>query len=153
MVMEENAADEAPRPDLAAMVLPLGRALLAAERPVLDAHGVTMWAYSVLLSLGKRPARTQAALAESIGADKTRIIPVLDDLEARELIRRRPDPEDRRARLLSLTPEGRRVRDAVRSEIQSNEERLLAQVPAADRAGFLRTLQYLATLPDLRPPA
>jgi DNA-binding MarR family transcriptional regulator len=134
------------RPDLAAMVVPLGRSLMAAEQPVLDAHGLTMWAYAVLLRLdenGSTPIRTQAALAESVRADKTRIIPVLDDLAARGLLDRRPDPQDRRVRLLSLTPEGRRLRETVQSAIQEGEERLLARLPAADREGFLRGLRLL----------
>lgn len=154
--MAENAADRGAtsegrptRPDLAAMIVPLGRALVAAEQPILDAHGLTMWAYSVLLHLDETPIRTQAALAEAIRADKTRIIAVLDDLETRELIRRQPDPEDRRVRLLSLTAEGRRLRDAVQTAIQQGEERLLARLPAADRAGFLKGLQALSTLPEL----
>ncbi|MEZ0066969.1 DNA-binding MarR family transcriptional regulator [Streptacidiphilus sp. MAP12-20] len=137
------------RPDLAAMMVPLGRALMAAEQPILDAHGVSMWAYAVLLRLDATPLRTQAALAEAIGADKTRIIAVLDDLAARGLISREPDPLDRRVRLLALTPEGRRVRDAVQAAIQIGEERLLGRLPAADRAAFLRGLQALAALQDL----
>ncbi|MEW1753882.1 MarR family winged helix-turn-helix transcriptional regulator [Streptomyces angustmyceticus] len=155
--MAENAADSGTtsrgrpaRPDLAAMIVPLGRALMAAEQPVLDAHGLTMWAYSVLLHLDETPIRTQAALAEAIRADKTRIIAVLDDLESRKLIRRRPDPEDRRVRLLSLTAEGRRLRDATQTAIQQGEERLLAHLPAADRAGFLKGLRALSALPELR---
>ena len=36
-----------------------------------------MWAYAVLPHLGEQPVRTQAASAEAIGADKTRIIGVL----------------------------------------------------------------------------
>ncbi|MCK7627132.1 MarR family transcriptional regulator [Streptomyces sp. RS10V-4] len=157
--MAENAADRdtptpgppAARPDLAAMLVPLGRALMDAERPVLDAHGVTMWGYAVLLRLGETPFRTQAALAEAIRADKTRIIPVLDDLAERGLISRRPDPGDRRVRLLSLTPEGRRLRDAVRSDIQRGEEELLARLPAADREGFVRGLLALHALPEIPP--
>ncbi|MFF4395239.1 MarR family winged helix-turn-helix transcriptional regulator [Streptomyces sp. NPDC001480] len=138
----------ATRPDLAAMVAPLLRTLMAAEQPVLDAHGLTMWAYAVLLHLDETPIRTQAALADAIRADKTRIIAVLDDLESRGLIRRRPDPNDRRARLLSLSAEGRRLRDTVQSAIQKGEERLLAQLPPADRDGFLRGLQALSALAE-----
>ncbi|MGW3008111.1 MarR family winged helix-turn-helix transcriptional regulator [Streptomyces sp. NPDC001219] len=156
--MAENAADRGTtsggrpaRPDLAAMVVPLGRALMAAEQPVLDAHGLTMWAYSVLLYLDETPIRTQAALAEAIRADKTRIIAVLDDLETRGLIRRQPDPGDRRVRLLSLTTEGRRLRDATQASIQEGEERLLARLPAADRAVLVRALQTLSGLPELAP--
>jgi DNA-binding MarR family transcriptional regulator len=135
------------RPDLAAMMGRLGRALAAAEMPVLRAHGLSMWAYVVLLALDEVPVRSQSALAEAIHADKTRIIGVLDDLQERGLIRRSPDPADRRVRLLALTPEGRRLRDAAQAGIQEREERLLARLPAADRATFLRVLQGLHELP------
>ncbi|WP_024803231.1 MarR family winged helix-turn-helix transcriptional regulator [Nocardia sp. BMG51109] len=135
------------RPDLAAMIVPLGRALMAIERPILDSHGLSMWAYSVLLALGRGPARGQGVLAEEIGADKTRIIPVLDDLQERGLIERRPDPADRRARLLALTPEGRGRSSAAQAEIQAAEQRLLGRLPAADRRGFLNALAVLSALP------
>ncbi|MEW9516375.1 hypothetical protein AB0F14_06880 [Streptomyces tubercidicus] len=52
-------------------------------------------------------------------------------------------------RLLSLTAEGRRLRDAAQAAIQEGEERLLAQLPAADRAAFLRALHTLSGLPEL----
>ena len=90
------------------MMVPIGRALTAGEQPILDAHGLSMWAYVVLVALADEPVRTQAALADAIRADKTRIIPVLDDLQQRGLIERSPDPADRRSHLLSLTTAGRR---------------------------------------------
>ncbi len=129
------------------MIVPLGRALMAAEQPVLAAHGLTMWAYVVLLRLDETTTRGQGVLAQEIGADKTRIIAVLDDLQDRGLIERRPDPADRRARLLALTPEGRRLRDAAQAEIQAQEDRLLDKLSATDRRGFLNALTTLAALP------
>lgn len=129
------------------MMAKLARALTTAELPVLEAHGLSMWAYVVLLSLRSEPVRTQAALAQSIGADKTRIIAVLDDLQTRGLIDRQPDQSDRRAHVLSLTDEGRRVRDAAQAEIQRREELLLDRLSPADRRGFMRALQQLSTLP------
>jgi DNA-binding MarR family transcriptional regulator len=132
-----------PRPDLAAMIGPLGRTLLALEAPILEAHGLAMWAYAVLLNLDDSPVRTQAALADAIGADKTRIIKILDDLTARGLIERRPDPSDRRARLLSLTTEGRRLRDTTRTAIQAAENDLLSRLTPAERDTFLQALQKL----------
>ncbi|WP_063054931.1 MarR family winged helix-turn-helix transcriptional regulator [Nocardia salmonicida] len=135
---------KATRPDLAAMLVPLGRALTEAERPILDRHGLTMWAYVVLLGLDERPVHTQAALAKAIRADKTRIIPVLDDLQQRGLILREPDPADRRVNLIRLTPDGASLRDHTQRDIQEQEQRLLAAVPAADRRTFLRVLQLLA---------
>ncbi len=127
------------------MMAPLMRALMAAELPVLERHELSMWGYAVLLGLGKEPVYTQAALAKSINADKTRIIPVLDELQQGGLIRREPDPADRRVNLVSITPAGRGLRDRVQAEIQEVENRLLSQLPAADRRVFLHSLQTLAT--------
>lgn len=142
---------EVTRPDLAAMIVPLGRALMAAELPVLDRNELTMWGYGVLLGLGDEPTYTQAALAKAIGADKTRIIGVLDTLQRRGLIRREPDPADRRVNLISLTPEGRTVRDRTQREIQAEEEELLGRLPPADRRAFLRALRTLHALTSDRP--
>jgi DNA-binding MarR family transcriptional regulator len=131
------------RPDLAAMLHPLLRALIAAEMPVLAEHDVSMWGYAVLTALDDTPVRTQAALAEAIGADKSRIIGTLDELQQAGLIDRTPDPNDRRVRLLSITLKGRRVRSAVRKGIRAAEDRLLATLPAADRETFLRAVREL----------
>ena len=125
------------------MLAPLIREMIAAERPVLDEHGLSMWGYSVLVALEQSPVRTQAALAEAIGADKTRIIPTLDELQAQGFIERRPDPDDRRARLLALTDAGRDVKDVVQAAIQRGEERWLGTLSRADRAAFLRVLEQL----------
>ncbi len=135
------------RADLAAMMYPLSRALIAAELPILTAHEISMWGYAVLNALVEQPIRTQSALATAIGADKTRIIGVLDELQDRALIERTPDPDDRRAHQLAITEQGRAVRDAVRTDIQRGEERLLTRLSAADRRAFLRALEILAELP------
>ena len=133
---------ESERADLGAMVMRLGRRLLAMEQPILERHGVTMWAYVVLTALRDGPARAQASLAAAINADKTRLIPVLDDLQKRGLIEREPDPADRRVRLLGLTPEGRRLQQAVQAEIRSAEEIMLSKIK--DRAAFVRALGELS---------
>lgn len=126
------------------MLAPLTRELIAAELPVLEANGLSMWGYSVLVALDRSAIRTQAALAQAIGADKTRIIAILDDLQDKGLIERVADPEDRRARLLAITKEGRKVKDATQAAIQRGEERWLSTVSAADRATFLRVLEQLS---------
>ncbi|WP_232343845.1 MarR family winged helix-turn-helix transcriptional regulator [Actinoplanes awajinensis] len=131
------------RDDLGAMVSRVGRRLLAMEQPILARHGVSMWAYIVLNALASGPMRTQAALAASIGADKTRLIPVLDDLQQRGLIEREPDPADRRVRLLGLTDIGHARHGAVQAEIRAAEDVMLRDLPADDREAFLRTLAAL----------
>lgn len=149
-VTAEGGRTEDDRPDLAAMAVRLGRALSAGEQPILDTHGLTMWAYAVLATLAARPTepiRTQAALADAIRADRTRIIAVLDDLQQRGLMTRTADPADRRNHLLSLTPAGRQLCDAAQSAIRTYERRLLDRLPADDRRGFLRALNLLADTP------
>jgi DNA-binding MarR family transcriptional regulator len=143
-VYHHAMAKGAKRPDLAAMLAPLLRELMAAEMPVLNEHGLSMWGYTVLLALDESPVRTQAALAEAIGADKTRIIGVLDELQDQGYIERRADPDDRRVRLLEITDSGRTIKDAVQAAIQRNEERWLQTLSAEDRRVFLRVLQRLA---------
>ncbi|HEY1624865.1 MAG TPA: MarR family winged helix-turn-helix transcriptional regulator [Streptosporangiaceae bacterium] len=135
------------RRDLAAMMWPLARRLVEAEEPILAEHQTTMWGYIVLTALAEQPVRTQAALAQSIGADKSRIIAVLDELQEQGLIDRQPDPADRRVHLLSLTSEGERLRESIQAGIRRNEKRILEHLPAEDHAAFLRSLQILTGLP------
>jgi DNA-binding MarR family transcriptional regulator len=136
---------KATRPDLAEMLVALARQTVAAELPVLAAHGVSMWGYIVLSALDHSPIRTQAALAEVIGADKTRIIPTLDELQKLGYIQRMPDPDDRRARLLAITESGRSIKDEVQAAIQRGEEHWLGQLSANHRDIFLRALQQLTS--------
>jgi DNA-binding MarR family transcriptional regulator len=136
------------RPDLAAMAVPLARSLLAMEAPILAASELSMWGYVVLNRLCEQSYRGQNLLADAIKADRTRIIDTLDDLQQRGLISRDPDPADRRTRILAVTPAGRRLRDRVRRAIRREEDRLLADLPAGDRATFLRVLHQLGSPPE-----
>ncbi len=87
--------------------------------------------------------RTQSALAEAIGADKTRIIRTLDELQAGGYIERRPDPDDRRVRLLAITDSGRAVKDAAQADVKRGEERWLDELGADERRVFLKVLRRL----------
>jgi DNA-binding MarR family transcriptional regulator len=65
---------------------------------------------------------TMGELAAAIGVDAPNCTPVVDDLEARGLVERRPHPTDRRSKLVAATPEG--VRVAARAD------RIMQQPPA-----------------------
>ncbi|QEC49520.1 MarR family transcriptional regulator [Baekduia soli] len=132
------------REDLGALFARITRRLIEAERPLLEARGLSMWGYVVLSHLSHRPASTQLALARAIGYDKTRLIGVLDDLERDGLVTRVPDPADRRARIVELTPAGRdRHRDA-RDDIGAMEDAFLGALSDGRRAALRRTLAQLA---------
>ncbi len=135
------------RDDLGALLHRLVRRVLEAETPLLAAYDVGMWDYAVLSALEAGPAQTQARLAVAIGRDKTRLIGSLDGLERRGLVVREPDPADRRNRVVALTPEGRALLARCRADVRAMEDDLLGDVPAQDRAAFLRTLLRIAPPP------
>jgi DNA-binding MarR family transcriptional regulator len=132
------------RHDLGAAFAWLTRAMVDAEEPVLRAHGVQMWDYVVLSALEDGPSSTQAELAASVRRDKTRLIPILDRLEARELLRRTPDPADRRNRVVAMTDTGRELLASCRAEIRRLEAELLAGIEPAERSVFVDVLERLA---------
>jgi DNA-binding MarR family transcriptional regulator len=130
--------------DLAAVVSRLARRLRAAEAPVLARAGLTMWEYVTLAHLARDPAESQQALARTMGYDKTRLIALLDGLERRELITRAPEPPDRRAHKVRLTPAGRRSFEAAQRGIHELEAQLLAPLPEPDRTTLRDSLARLA---------
>src|SRR4051794_28651834 len=110
------------RDDLGAMFARVTRRLIAAERPLLERHGLSMWAYIALSHVARSPAGTQLELAQAIGYDKTRLIGLLDGLERDGLVDRRPDPADRRARTVAITAAGRARHRAAVADIRGMEE-------------------------------
>ena len=62
--------------------------------------------YLVLAVAGQGEPKSQLALAQHLGVDRTAMTYLLDDLEAAGLVERRPDPADRRARRVTLTDAG-----------------------------------------------
>ena len=140
------------REDLGALLARAMRRIMEAERPLLEAHGVGMWAYVALTLLARGPAPTQLALAEAMGYDKTRLIKILDQLEGEGLITRRPGPADRRAKVVELTDAGREKHAAVVASIRALEEQLLAGLSAGERQTLFSVLSGLAS-PRPRPSA
>jgi MarR family transcriptional regulator for hemolysin len=87
---------------------------------------------------------TQTQLANILGLDKTTMMVTLDELERDGLAQRRPLPSDRRARLVAVTAEGRKLlRKADKAFAEANE-RVLSRLPEAERSVFLQALERLA---------
>lgn len=132
------------RHDLGMSFSRLMRAMVDAETPILRAHDLEMWDYVVLSALTTGDAPTQSDLAAAVYRDKTRLIPILDRLEARGLLSRTPDPADRRNRVVALTDDGRAAVTACRTDIRAMEAEFLSSVPAAKRRAFVEVLEELA---------
>jgi DNA-binding MarR family transcriptional regulator len=76
---------------------------------------------------------------------------VIDRLEQKHLVRREVSADDRRARLLHLTPEGRQLLAAVRPVVEALQADILGSLSDRERADFLalaRKALRLAVGPD-----
>ena len=68
---------------------------------------------------------------------------VVDALESRGLVQRRPDPADRRATLVEVTGRGARTLEAIRAARGTEAERVFGRLSPADRADLARILRAL----------
>jgi DNA-binding MarR family transcriptional regulator len=68
---------------------------------------------------------------------------VVDALESRDLVRRRPDPGDRRATLVEVTEHGASVLDEIRAARGTEAERVFGRLSQSERAHLARILGKL----------
>jgi DNA-binding MarR family transcriptional regulator len=104
-----DAGDEDRVAAWRAVLLAQSRALRAIERDMEAAGVVSLGWYDVLLELNAAPDRRlrMQDLAARAVLSRTRISRIVTELEAAGYVVRRPDPDDRRAALATITPAGR----------------------------------------------
>ena len=109
---------------------------------VSEALGLSWVRVLALRRLATEPL-TLRGLAERLASDPPYVTLMVDDLEKRRLVRRKPHPEDRRAKLVELTAAGRAA--AARADaILDEPPPALHDVPAEDLEAVLRVLERLA---------
>ncbi|WP_435736067.1 MarR family winged helix-turn-helix transcriptional regulator [Cellulosimicrobium sp. PMB13] len=118
----------------------------ASER--LEPAGTTPGQFRMLRHLARcdGPCRL-GAVAAALDVAPRSVTSKVDDAEAAGLVRRTPDPHDRRATLVELTPRGRDVVAQVGAERSSSAGTLLARLDAADRRELLRLLRAVSGEP------
>jgi MarR family transcriptional regulator, transcriptional regulator for hemolysin len=139
MVQRSN---EEIRGDLSYLFDKASQALAARMTAALADIDITPRDYCVL-SKAAPGELTQGELAEIALLDKTTMVVTLDNLEGAGLARRTPCPEDRRARIVQTTDEGREVVEKARTVIDGVYEDVLAVLPEKQRAAFLDALVVL----------
>ena len=97
-----------------------------------------------VLSTAMTGEYTQIALAQAVGLDKTTMVVTIDELEAAGLAERRAAAGDRRARVIAVTPAGRRKVARARDIMDAVQADALDSLPARERAAFLESLARLA---------
>jgi DNA-binding MarR family transcriptional regulator len=65
--------------------------------------------WSLLRAVADAEGQSQNALGDSLSIPPSSMVALVDQLEERGLVERRPDPVDRRSRRLYITPKGRHV--------------------------------------------
>jgi DNA-binding MarR family transcriptional regulator len=100
--------------------------------------------YQVLTAAVGEPPQNQGAIAEELGIDRTVLTYLIDDLERLDLVARRPDPADRRSRLVVATDAGRVMWQQRREALERVESHILRPLPSRDVPAFRAMLQQLA---------
>jgi MarR family transcriptional regulator, lower aerobic nicotinate degradation pathway regulator len=105
--------------------------------------GITPVQFAAMQAIAQQALIDQRSLARTIGFDTSTIGGVIDRLEARGWVLRNASPDDRRVRLLTLTPEGADLLADVQPAMLRAQERILAPLPVADRKRFVKMLALL----------
>jgi DNA-binding MarR family transcriptional regulator len=115
-----------------------------------ETTGLSPYDHGVLALLEEEPVETQAMIADALGYDRSHLVGVLDDLEARELIARRRDPADRRCHLVTLTPAGKEAVARLRLVAKQVDDEFFEPLTADERAQLFGLLQRIARHHDPR---
>ena len=110
--------------------------------PVEDS--VTLTQFRALVIIASRGPLHLAALADAMGVHPSNATRTCDRLVATGLTDRRDNPADRRHLLLTLTPTGRDLVDAVMGRRRAEIEQILQQMPPRDRAQLATVLTQFA---------
>jgi MarR family transcriptional regulator for hemolysin len=107
----------------------------------LTAYNVSEACATPLLTAGRLgEAVRQVTLAEHVGIEGPSLVRLLDQLCAAGLVRRDEDPDDRRAKTISLTEEGQAVTAKMEEDLRGLRARVLKGVSRADLEATLRVL-------------
>ncbi|HEX6994261.1 MAG TPA: MarR family transcriptional regulator [Gammaproteobacteria bacterium] len=126
----------------------LRRAQLAVFADLIDAlakFDLTPAKFSVLAVIHENPGVRPSEVGRALDIKKTNFVPLLDSLERRGLVVRRPAAEDRRAVELHLTAEGRALLQRANQAQARHETKFVARLGERGRTELLELLERLTT--------
>lgn len=123
-------------------------AMVGAESRKRWVEGLARWEtrpsqFAALMVLGERGPISQRDLAGLIGVDPRNLVTLVDSLEDRGLVARRPHAKDRRRHAVELTPAGRRFLRQLQRNGAAVERDMLAALDDSERATLGRLLLKL----------
>ena len=109
-----------------------------------EAHGISDATALPLVLIGRMEGEPrQNALAEAVGIEGPSLVRLLDQLEKAGLVVRKEDPTDRRAKVLSLTPAGKKVVAGIEADLHRLRDVVFASVSAADLEASMRVFRVV----------
>ena len=112
------------------------------RRKVSTATGLPFSRVRVLKRLADAPV-TLKQLADMTDSDAPATTVAVNDLEERGLVERQPHPDNRRAKLVSLTPAGRRLVELVHRTVRDDAPLAVQQLSKTDLAHLRRILERI----------
>lgn len=119
-------------PTLLYLIKQLELAVRSRLDEVLRPEAITPLQYTALTVLERRSDLSTAALARNSFVTDQSAADMVTVLEGRGLIERRPDPADRRRRVLRLTGPGKDLLDRIRGDVAAVERRMLTSLTPAE---------------------
>ena len=107
-------------------------------------EGLRPYHHAILIALDEGSHETQGALADALGYDRGQLVGLLDELEEKELVERKRDPDDRRRHIVRLNADGKRTLTRLRTLNKRLEDDFLAPLDAEQREALHSLLLELA---------
>jgi DNA-binding MarR family transcriptional regulator len=117
---------------------------------------ITPGLFGMLQVIAANPGLTQSRLAEAMDVDRSTIVTVVDQLEARGLVRRTPSAHDKRSHSLRFTPMGKQAVRRMEKLVLRHEAEFTRVLSPDERealVGLLRRLYERGSAPALRSGA
>jgi len=126
----------------------LGEASRRRFQKALEPEGLHPRHFGVMTMLAAHPGMSQQQLHEKTAIDPSSMVAVIDELEARGLAERCPDPADRRARRVFLTEQGQATLKRVRALAAGLQREFFGALTPEERKTLHALLRKLAGLSD-----
>ena len=107
--------------------------------------GVTPVQFAILNALIEDPGEDQVTLASKVAFDPATFGSGIGRLEAKGWVRREADAQDRRRKLLWVTPQGEAAAAAMRTAVRKTQARILAPLDPQERDQLIALLDKLVT--------
>jgi DNA-binding MarR family transcriptional regulator len=121
----------------------VARRLRRLSRETVEPWDITPGQSRALSVLGRHGVMRLSELSDHLRIAPRSTTEVVDGLQDRGLVERRPDASDRRATLVALTSEGQKVGAEIRATRKAEAERFFGELDDADRAELVRILRTL----------